>query len=347
MTCVECGAEMRTASACARCGAPVPRHMVDKAGDRASQQDTLASPPPNPGPADSFMWGGCLVMSVLFSINFVAVVSLIAAVAYVIKGSPGPGQAGQDFFPLRVSVIWALVSVTVPALTVIGLPPAAASGVSGDARLWLLAHKTHYRRTQADPWRKCEATTSRGRGNSDRPSLPGMVTIWDGDGLAHDALCDAPSRWCCPHGSALSARGHQARWMVRRTAATGWEGDYLPGRRQESVFVRAPVPPIGAELPGQRVGSVEAPWLVRSQPEYLVDKSIELPRLKHDHQARPPRSCLHGVGHTDMSFMYLLLDIRSQVRPAKLGDECEMTRSVCARRDGEGRLGIRDSGWQG
>jgi hypothetical protein len=98
MTCVECGAEMGTASACARCGAPVPRYMLDKVGDRASRQDILASSPPNPEPGDSFTWGGCLVMSVLFSINFVAVVSLIGAVAYVIKGSPGPGQAGQDFF---------------------------------------------------------------------------------------------------------------------------------------------------------------------------------------------------------------------------------------------------------
>jgi hypothetical protein len=54
MTCVECGAEMGTASACARCGAPVPGYLLDKVRGRALGHDTLASPwPPNPAPGNS------------------------------------------------------------------------------------------------------------------------------------------------------------------------------------------------------------------------------------------------------------------------------------------------------
>ena len=120
MTCVECGAEMNTASVCARCGAPVPAHLLDKASDRASQEDAAPSSlPPNPETADSLSWGGCLVISVVFAIDFVAVLFLIAGVLYAIRGS-GPGKYGQDYFPLRVSLSWALGGATVLVLTVIG-----------------------------------------------------------------------------------------------------------------------------------------------------------------------------------------------------------------------------------
>jgi hypothetical protein len=118
MTCVECGAEMGTASACTKCGAPVPGHL-GKVGDRASQEDAAPSPPsPNPEPADSGMRGGCL-SGCLACINLAAVLSLIPAVIYIIRGS-GPGKYGTDYFSLHASVIWAVISAAVPALTIIG-----------------------------------------------------------------------------------------------------------------------------------------------------------------------------------------------------------------------------------
>ena len=108
MTCVECGAEMGTASACATCGAPGPGYLLDKVGHQTSRPDF----------ADTC--GGCLVIGALGSVNFVALGSLLGAVLYIIRG-PGPGKYGTDYFPLRVSVPWAVISAAVPALTVVGV----------------------------------------------------------------------------------------------------------------------------------------------------------------------------------------------------------------------------------
>jgi len=120
MTCVECGAEMGTASACARCGAPVPPHLLDKPGDLASQQDAVASPPsPNPEPAGSFgCWSGCLLVTVVSA----AAIVLVAAVGtYVTQGSPAhAAQTGQEYLNLRGCLTWAIPSASVLALTAVG-----------------------------------------------------------------------------------------------------------------------------------------------------------------------------------------------------------------------------------
>jgi len=111
MTCVECGAEMGTASACATCGAPVPEHLLDKARDRAPRQDTLASPPSNRG--------GCL----LAIINSVAGIALFSVVAtYITQGSPAHvAQQGQDYMSVRLLLTVSIPSAAVMALSVLGV----------------------------------------------------------------------------------------------------------------------------------------------------------------------------------------------------------------------------------
>src|SRR5215469_6725687 len=119
MTCVECGTEMGTASACARCGAPVPGYLLDKVGDRASLQDSVASPPsPGPETEGSFSWGGCL----LFIVDSVAAIALLATVAtYLGQGSPAhAAQQGQDWETPLTVLVWAVPSATVLALTLVG-----------------------------------------------------------------------------------------------------------------------------------------------------------------------------------------------------------------------------------
>jgi hypothetical protein len=114
MTCVECGSEMGTASVCARCGAPVPGHLLDKVAERGSQQGRVASLPDFPD-----TWRGCLVVTGLFLIDVVAVLFVITGIVYAIRG-PGPGKYGTDYFPLSVSLSWALGGATVLVLTVVG-----------------------------------------------------------------------------------------------------------------------------------------------------------------------------------------------------------------------------------
>src|SRR5215471_8450189 len=124
MTCVECGTEMGTARACSRCGAPVPAHLLDKVGDRTSQQDTVASPPsPSQQPAnassDRLSKSGCL----LAVINSVAGIALLSVGAtYLTQGSPAHvAQTGQDYITPLTYWSWAIPSAAVLALTAVGV----------------------------------------------------------------------------------------------------------------------------------------------------------------------------------------------------------------------------------
>jgi hypothetical protein len=141
---------MGTASIYANCGAPVPGYQLDKAGDRANLQDAAKSPPsPSPVPGYWEKQRGCLFMLLLI-VNFAAVWSLIGAVVYVVRGSPGPGKPGQDYLALHVSVIWALVSAAIPALTAAGVAARRRVRRVTERRALAPEAQSHYRITQAD-----------------------------------------------------------------------------------------------------------------------------------------------------------------------------------------------------
>ena len=111
MRCVECGAEMGSASYCQRCGAPVPVHPQDEAP---------GTPAISNQPAKRSKLLARLGWTVFVLLNFVALWLAIAFIVIAItEGSPA--QEGPDYIPLWACAFIALMFSIVPAGTVVAL----------------------------------------------------------------------------------------------------------------------------------------------------------------------------------------------------------------------------------
>jgi ribosomal protein L40E len=107
MVCVECGAKMRTARRCRRCGAPVPEHLRYGApGTRAVRQQAA-----KPYKAVVGWTAGALLNIVALWIAIGFVVTAIS------EGSPA--QEGPNYVPLWACAFIAIVCSIVPAVSVV------------------------------------------------------------------------------------------------------------------------------------------------------------------------------------------------------------------------------------